>query len=269
MVDKFTLNYVFYDGPIQQFTLTAPGQDVLPWDSEKCTHPEGVKCSGKLGCRVEYYASLVYNTTAQARSARLFDAAGKSAGRWLRKLGYEGVLPILLARVPSPQRRGVDHSHLGLGMGSHWEKMWARHVMSYIESVCRREGKLDPEYRFKVLEDEYLERGIVPGVYGFGVQSKRGNYGRGSSKEVARYHAWNAAGYQGRQSKSRFGRTTMSRRLTMSSGVTLATLRASRYLYMRRKLGLGLPVGTKWTPEYLLKVFLVESKLLQAAPRAP
>lgn len=32
-------------------TLTAPGADVLPWDTDKCTHSAGVKCSGSIGCQ--------------------------------------------------------------------------------------------------------------------------------------------------------------------------------------------------------------------------
>ncbi len=33
-------------------TLTAPGSELLPWDTSRCSHSGGVACSGKIGCVV-------------------------------------------------------------------------------------------------------------------------------------------------------------------------------------------------------------------------
>ena len=58
------------DSPTGLFfvTLTAPGADVLPWDRDRCTHEEGVACSGALlGCVVEAEAAARWNGSAPQR----------------------------------------------------------------------------------------------------------------------------------------------------------------------------------------------------------
>jgi len=42
-------------------TLTAPGQDVLPFDRTLCNHSAGVKCSGEIGCLVEADALAIWH----------------------------------------------------------------------------------------------------------------------------------------------------------------------------------------------------------------
>ena len=34
------------------FSVTAPGAEVYPFDPQFCSHARGVKCSGRIGCRV-------------------------------------------------------------------------------------------------------------------------------------------------------------------------------------------------------------------------
>ena len=50
---KIRENLRAYGGLVAMCTLTAPGEEAgLIWDREQCTHTGGVRCSGKLGCRV-------------------------------------------------------------------------------------------------------------------------------------------------------------------------------------------------------------------------
>lgn len=49
-------------------TLTAPGRDVLPWDTDLCGHPaDGSVCSGKAGCKVQAVPLAVWHATLPRR----------------------------------------------------------------------------------------------------------------------------------------------------------------------------------------------------------
>lgn len=48
-------------------TLTAPGADHLPWDRESCSHGPGVRCSGKIGCKVDADAAAAWHSTLARR----------------------------------------------------------------------------------------------------------------------------------------------------------------------------------------------------------
>lgn len=44
-----------------ELTLTAPGADQFGWDKEKCNHLPAIKCSGKIGCKVNEIEGAVFN----------------------------------------------------------------------------------------------------------------------------------------------------------------------------------------------------------------
>lgn len=80
-------------------TLTGPGVDVLPWDSSRCSHDPDVRCSGKLGCKVDEWDGAVWNGTAPKRWSWFITYLR-------RRLG-----PLEFVGVWEDQERGVLHRH--------------------------------------------------------------------------------------------------------------------------------------------------------------
>lgn len=99
-----------YDGLSTMITITAPGKDVLPWDTAWCKHGEREKCSGEKGCRVQHDLAVEWNTTAQNRARKLVNAARQFAAR-----RYGRDLPEVLVSVQQDQKRGVVHLHIAVG----------------------------------------------------------------------------------------------------------------------------------------------------------
>ncbi len=113
-------------------TVTAPGADLLPWDRSRCSHPAGVKCSGKKhGCQVQAAAAQDFNQAApgnwsgQHRTAagRARYLARKSGGAWR-----------VVAREWEFQARGVLHMHVVVPMGTALERR-----CSYVYVAALRE----------------------------------------------------------------------------------------------------------------------------------
>jgi hypothetical protein len=78
-------------------TLTAPGADVIPWDTAKCGHVLG-ECSGKLGCVVDMEAAAVWHHDV--------------ARRWSWFVTYlRRHVDFEYMKVYESQKRGVLHIH--------------------------------------------------------------------------------------------------------------------------------------------------------------
>jgi hypothetical protein len=230
---KFELNVAHYGGNVSVLTITAPGEDVLPWDTDQCDHHPSQKCSGEIGCRVEWIYAYYWNATAQARMSRLFEAAQKSADRWVRRQ-WAGELPRQIGNVGKVmQKRGVYHFHYGMPNGSEIERVWSRHVRKFLQSALSRENRLGAQRVWDAVEREFAGE-VVRGVYGFGF-SHPGRTG-GSSATAARYLARNAAGYLS-DNAWEGGRHYVSSRITRSSGVTMKALRSCNYMFVRQRLG--------------------------------
>lgn len=244
---KFRLNVEAANTSVSIGTLTAPGVDLLPWDTDVCTHPPGEKCSGKKGCVVEWIYREYYNRTFSARRSRLHEAAQRHADRAVRRMGYAGKLPRNVAAVSGPQRRGVNHAHVMSRRGRGIEATWARIYWRFIESVCKREAALPEAERWAALEREYNTGEITRGVYGFGFQH-RGSLGQ-STRKASAYMARNAAGYMATNAA---GQTWhyISTELTRETGVTMRALRACNWLYVRRKLIDAGELSDDWIPGY-------------------
>lgn len=250
---KFEVNVAHYGGRVGMLTLTPPGQDVLPWDES--------------GRRVEWAYASVWNCTAQKRASRLFEAAQRSADRWVRRGGWGGALPRQIGNAVGWQERGLKHFHWLLPMESETERAWSRHVERFIAAAHRKElARWSAGQRWEMVWGEYGGGKPARGFYGFGF--KKGARHGGSSEKAARYLAKNAAGYVAGQG----GRHYVSVRLTRETGVTMRALRACNWLHVRRVLmrkgeldGAWLP--GYWSPEWSWQVLRVLS-LVEAA-RAP
>ena len=267
---KWALNVEWLAAQVAVGTLTAPGADLLPWDTDLCTHPLGEKCSGKKGCAVEWIYLEYYNRTFAARRSRLHEAAQKAADRAVRRMGYGGRLPRNVGAASGPQRRGALHAHVMVRKGAGVEAQWSRIYWGYIESVCKREAKLPADQRWAAIEREYVTGEITPGVYGFGFEH-RGGIGR-SARKGARYMARNAAGYMASNASGWSTWHYISTEITQATGVTMRVLRSCNWLHVRRKLIdsgdlIDTWIPSYWSAEWTCAVMRVWA--LVAAPAAP
>jgi hypothetical protein len=278
---KFELNYLAYGGAVGLAQITPPGADVLPFDTDVCTHPVGEKCSGEKGCKVEWIYALVYEGTVQARMSRLWEAAARSADRVVRRMMWQGQLPVQVSNVRSPQQRGVSHFHYGLPLATEIERAWSRHVRRFLQQQAKREASMDPADVWAALEREYMTGEITRGIYGFGFvnfgkmsreMARAQSAGNSASEaairtqKAARYSARNAAGYQAGQATRHYVAT----RLTKKSGVTMRALRSLNYLYVRRMLVAtgeleDSVIPGYWKPEWIADVLRVEALVRAAA----
>lgn len=213
---KFRHNVGAYSGEVMLVTLTAPGQDVLPW--------------GDDGFVEELPYRLVWNATAQARASRLYEAGQKAADRWLLRQGYKGPLPRQICGVRADQKRGVFHFHWLLPAGSPLEAQWSRIVFSFMDRAWRRDIQRWPTVaeRWELLWGEFAGT-VTPGFYGFGFAHKGRKRGAGAASYMAR----NAAGYMATNASGR-SRHYVSTRLTRQTGVTMRNLRSCNWLFVRQ-----------------------------------
>jgi len=214
-------------------TVTAPGTDAgLPWDRARCRHPEGVPCSGKLGCRVLEEAARAWNRSAEKRWAALHRAAAERARR---RTGRRG--DIVYVKGWERQKRGVDHLHLVAPYHTPGQR---RLVEAYVRAL----KELAPKYCFGFVD---LQRPLE----------------RGSN--------YRAAAYIGKYvSKATFEQLApyarrpfyVAQRLTQATGVTMRACRLKRYLY-RVWGGEPLLPGQSW---HLLDLYFALTRHFDARP---
>lgn len=129
------VNLEAYGGKVVMISVTPPGENRLPWDDEHCSHPRGGRHSGKRGCRAQQRAAREWSETASLRYSLLRRAASVHVRR-------HAPAPVnLLERVWEPQKRGVPHLHLVVGVDTPAE----------LEAAAEFVGKLKelaPEYDF-------------------------------------------------------------------------------------------------------------------------
>lgn len=89
------------DSPTGLFfvTLTAPGADVLPWDTSRCSHSPEVACTGALGCVADRESAGRWNATAPQRWSWFIQYLRREIG------GIE------FFKTWETQRRGLLHLH--------------------------------------------------------------------------------------------------------------------------------------------------------------
>ena len=147
-------------------TVTAPGQDVLPYDPALCTHPRGEKCAGKAkGCRVYEHLAVDFNATVLARLGVLENGARQYAARRFGR----GRLPVTLGYVTQEQARGVWHVHIAIGYYAGQEGALECYVRALQRGLLR--NGFGPQFdRGKRSQDpgalaRYLSRYLDPGRY--------------------------------------------------------------------------------------------------------
>lgn len=193
-------NLEHYNGPVALVSITAPGADVLPWS---CGRDH--KHSGPRGCRVKADAADVWASNVTANWSALRDAARRAVAR----AGHEP--PPILERVWEPQKRGVPHLHIVLGVATHAEREAAR---CYVDELAR----LAPAYLFG-----FVDRKLAP-IHARDASRYLTNYllGRSSSKSTIRENI----------ADPRMPRSLVwiTPRLTSATKVTMRNLRRARWV---------------------------------------
>jgi hypothetical protein len=98
--------------PVVLLSITAPGEDRLPWDEAHCAHRRKHRHRGPSGCRVQQRAAREWADTCTWRWAKLRQAAAIATER------LTGTAPVIVERVWEPQKRGVPHLHIVLPYGT-------------------------------------------------------------------------------------------------------------------------------------------------------
>ena len=103
-------NLIAYGGKAVMFTVTPPGADQLPWDTARCSHRPGLKCSGRdHGCVIEAGPRRRWNESFQKRLSRLYESAQAATRR------DAGQRATILTIGKEAQKRGATHAHYIVG----------------------------------------------------------------------------------------------------------------------------------------------------------
>ena len=135
---KLLRNIEEYGGDVAIVTLTAPGEELLPWDPTWCSHEPHEQCSGRRGCQVEREAARRWNEEAPANWRALHRRAHGRAARVARRLGIKWAN---LAYNWEFQKRGALHRHIVVPMGTPGERLA---TLTYIAAL----DELRQEYAF-------------------------------------------------------------------------------------------------------------------------
>lgn len=116
-------NLEAYGGPVMMVAITPPGTDRLPW---ACTKEHDH--AGPKGCKVDDEAADEWSYTARGNWKHLREAARKAT------LDAVGLKPTLIERVWEPQKRGIPHLHIVLGMATEPEKIAAHRFVDELDA---------------------------------------------------------------------------------------------------------------------------------------
>jgi hypothetical protein len=217
-------------GAVVMVTLTAPGEDVLPWDRELCTHGPGVDCAGKRGCKVQARALREWagGGPAYVTDDGVEYGRGGDVAQWRWKQAHDVARKAapdarLLARVWEPQRRGVPHLHVILAAGRPCDRIAANAYARALVAAAPR--------------------------YGWGPQHRIGKPQSGA--DAARYLASYLTGRNSRKASIReniadrrlpSSLVYVSADLTRITGVTMRRLRLVRWFRAATRGRCGYPV---------------------------
>lgn len=242
-------NLAAYGGPVVMLTITAPGEERLPWDEEHCAHRRRHRHRGPSGCRVQQRAAREWSDTLSWRWAKLRGAAQLATKR------ATGSSATILERAYEPQKRGVPHLHVVLGYKTPAEQA-AAHV--FVGHVKRLVG----DYDFGFADGRGTKRGVAsrPVREDYGVELRpmtgdsaaqylasylTGRAGRAKKKSTIRDNI--AAPVMPRSLLWLTPRLTTKEEAITSDGrptqVTMRMLRRARHLFAAAK---GLCEAPKW-----------------------
>jgi hypothetical protein len=106
-------------------TLTAPGSDLLPWDTSRCRHGSAVECSGKIGCRVDDHALAIWH-----------DELPQRWSWFMTELRRELGVDVQFFKTWEPQNRGALHAHSMMRS----EPVSERRFRAAVKAAARRWG---------------------------------------------------------------------------------------------------------------------------------
>jgi hypothetical protein len=226
------------------FSVTAPGADVYPFDPAYCSHPEDMKCSGKIGCQVNPEMAAAFNGKVGEWWSELHRAAKVRADR---ATGHKGRL---LARVWEKQRRGLAHLHGVVSVAQPADVAWPE---AYIGAL----RELTPRYGFGFVDGWHkVGRRFWPGDQAGAYLSSYFVGGRGKKASITENVL---AGDLPRLV------VFIGRHLTGRTGCTMRNLRAARRLWASRE-------GLIEPPAFEYEQWLAAAAMLQRGPstrRAP
>ena len=190
---------------VRLVVITAPGQDVLPWDPRRCKHRTGVACSGRIGCRIDKRAAELYELR-QVENWRLLRQAVVMR---CKRAGYSSPL---IALVLEDQQRGALHWNVVLEEGP---------AASLVQEAI---VELAPSYGFGFVDRKLNTRsGIVAASYLSGYLTAKGGKKENASVQnvVARTSHHRRIWW-------------VSPRLTQRTHVTMTNLRCGRRVMAAR-----------------------------------
>lgn len=122
-------------GAVVMLTVTAPGEELLPWDEEHCAHRKPHRHRGPSGCRVQPEKALQWSESLTWRWSKLRGAARLATRRDLKDGFGLGPGPTILLRAYEPQKRGVPHLHIVLGYRTAAERDAAHVFVGHVKRL--------------------------------------------------------------------------------------------------------------------------------------
>ncbi len=213
-----------WDGETTIATLTAPGEDVLPWDPRLCRLESPHKHSGPNGCQVDPWAAAFWNKTATKRLSRLIHTARERVRR--ARVARPEVLATVLEL-----KRGVFHAHVVIGYYG-----YSREGLDlFLDALDELRG----DYGFGTSRSGGFNRG-VPGMYSgphagaYTSKYLRPDGAKGSFvPALLKIEQIVERDPETRRPKEQVRPVYVNPRLTKKSGVTMRFLRWARYAYVR------------------------------------
>jgi hypothetical protein len=109
-----------------EMTLTAPGADVLGWDNSYCNHVSTMKCSGKIGCRVNEIEGALFNSAMPA-----------NWNRFMQDVRRAFKTDIQYAKVFEAQERDLLHIH---GLATGFPAWPEKRIKRTISTLAKKHG---------------------------------------------------------------------------------------------------------------------------------
>jgi hypothetical protein len=226
-------------------TITAPGEDRLPWDEAHCAHRRPHRHRGPAGCRVQERAAREWSDTLTWRWEKLRSAARLATRRDLSAPSGElGPAPIILARFYEPQKRGVPHLHVVVAYGTEAQRD-AAHV--FVGHLKRLVGEYDfgfADGRGKLSRED---RGTTATRHGVELRPRTG-------QDVARYLSSYLTGRDSKKKntiRENLADPVMPRSLFWITPALSSLSESERIAALRERV--GVPAGTGVTMRWLRK----------------
>lgn len=142
-------------------TLTAPGVDVLPWDTSQCSHGPGVRCGGAIGCRVDANAAAVWHDGMASRWTHFVTELRRSLNPGLTGPPSSWPVRVEFFKTYEPQERNALHVHAMLRVDG--PCTWRRFVA--MASKARRLNGFGPQMDVRSVDISSAEQAAIRAGY--------------------------------------------------------------------------------------------------------